>query len=191
MKSTVFDKELNYLKDENNRKNIRYLLDLLPDYFYQIPASSTGKYHPYYALGEGGLVRHTKVAVRIAYELLKNNSIGYSFTSQEKDLIMMALLVHDGFKKGEKDQEYTVFEHPLIIGNFIRNQASNLTLKSDDLELLISMVESHMGEWNTNKYSNIELPLPKNKYQRFVHMCDDLSSKKFLDIKFDNFDIKD
>ena len=46
-----------------------------------------------------------------------------------------------------------------------------------------------MGEWNTNQYSSVILPLPKDKYQRFVHMCDFLSSRKFLDIKFENNDI--
>jgi hypothetical protein len=191
MKSTVFAKELSYIKNEDNRNNVVKLLELLPDYFYEIPASSTGKYHPSFTLGDGGLVRHTKVAVRIAFELLSNNSIGYTFNNQEKDLIIIALLVHDGLKKGEDNQEFTLFEHPLLIGKFIREHASNLTLNKEDLELLISMVEAHMGEWNTNKYSTYELPLPKNKYQRFVHMCDYLSSKKFLDVKFNNFDIND
>ena len=46
-----------------------------------------------------------------------------------------------------------------------------------------------MGEWNTNSYSNVVLPLPKDKFQRFVHMCDFLSSRKFLDVKFENDDI--
>ena len=49
------------------------LIELLPNYFFEVPASSTGKYHPEFALGDGGLIRHTKVAVRIAYELLNNN----------------------------------------------------------------------------------------------------------------------
>jgi len=191
MKSTVFNKELSYIKNEAVRKDAQYLLENLPDYFYHIPASSTGKYHPSFALGDGGLVRHTKVAVRIAHELLNNESVGYNFSSNEKDLIIMALLIHDGLKKGYEDKEYTLFEHPLIVGEYIRNNVQNLTLDNDDLELLISMVEAHMGKWNTNPYSKKILPKPSNRFQRFVHMCDYLSSKKFLDIKFDNFDIKD
>ena len=42
-----------------------------------------------------------------------------------------------------------------------------------------------MGEFNKDYKGNVILPLPKTKEQRFVHMCDDLTSKKFLDIKFD------
>ena len=42
----VFNKELGYIKDERIRNSLKTMLNLLPEYFYQIPASSTGKYHP-------------------------------------------------------------------------------------------------------------------------------------------------
>jgi len=64
-------------------------------------------------------------------------------------------------------------------------------LNEEELNLLTSMIESHMGEWNTNAYSNVVLPKPTTKYQKFVHMCDFLSSRKFLDVKFENNDIID
>ena len=53
------------------------------------------------------------------------------------------------------------------------------------------MIESHMGPWNTNNYSDYVLEVPKNKYQKFVHMCDYLASRRFLDVKFKNNDIED
>ena len=68
----IFNKELNYIKNERIKRSLVIMLDKLPDYFYEVPASSTGKYHPEYALGKGGLVRHTKAAIRIAKELLDN-----------------------------------------------------------------------------------------------------------------------
>ena len=83
MKSTIFNNELELIKNDRLRKSCEVLLNELPDYFYEIPASSTGKYHPKFALGEGGLVRHTKVAVRIAYEIIKTHSIGNVFTDDE------------------------------------------------------------------------------------------------------------
>ena len=96
MKCDVFKTEINYIKSVEHRKIIENLLNNLPDYFYKIPASSTGKYHPSFSLGDGGLVRHTKVAVRIAKELLDNNVIGtHSFNDNDKDLIIMALLLHE------------------------------------------------------------------------------------------------
>ena len=76
----LFDKELSYIKDENIRKSLIELLKILPDYWYEVPASSTGKYHPEYALGDGGLLRHSKAAMRIGYELLCDPSIGDKYT---------------------------------------------------------------------------------------------------------------
>lgn len=190
-KYEVFITEINYIKSNEYRENIKILLELLPDYFYEIPASSTGKYHPKYALGKGGLVRHTKAAVKIANELLKNNTMGQAFNEREQDLIIMALMLHDGLKEGLIKGAYTVFEHPLIMAKFIRDNKDKLTLNQMDLEFIAQVIETHMGEWNTNPYSKIVLPLPKNKYQKFVHMCDFLASKKFININFDGDNIID
>ena len=48
-----------------------------------------------------------------------------------------------------------------------------------------------MGYWNTDFDGNEILPRPKTKYEKFVHMCDFLSSKKFLDVKFVNNEISE
>lgn len=188
-KHEEFKVEINYIEDEHYKNNIKILLDLLPDYFYEVAASSTGKYHPKYTLGLGGLVRHTKAAVKVANELLNNQIIGSKFTQREKDLMIMSLLIHDGLKHGIIKSTYAVFDHPLIMANFIRENKNKLTLSNDDIEFMASVIESHMGEWNTNPYSNVILPLPSNKYQKFVHMCDFLASRKFVNINFENNNI--
>lgn len=188
-KKDVFKKELSYIKNDENRKNAEVLISLLPDYFFEIPASSTGKYHPSFSVGEGGLVRHTKAAVRIAYELLNNKTIGGIFSDHEKDLIIVSIIVHDGLKEGNPKQKFTVFDHPVLAANFVKQNKSELSWCDEDIDMISSMIESHMGEWNTNQYSSVVLPLPRNRYQKFVHMCDFLSSRKFLDVKFENNEI--
>ncbi len=191
-KQEIFKKEINYVKDTKKRKDLKTLIGLLPDYFFEIPASSTGKYHPSFALGEGGLVRHTKVAVRIAKELLDNNTVGIKFTESDKDLIIMALLLHDGLKSGKEHSKYTKFEHPLLVSKLIMENKEKLSLDIDDIRKICSMIESHMGEWTYDSYQKKEvLPKPKTAEQRFVHMCDFLASRKFLDIKFKNNNIED
>ena len=84
-KSELFKDELNYLKNEDIKKSATELINILPEYFFHEAASSTGKYHPKYALGEGGLLRHTKAACYIAHELLNDPAIGEKYTSREKD----------------------------------------------------------------------------------------------------------
>ena len=187
-KSEIFNNEISYIKDINHKESIKTLINLLPDYFFEIPASSTGKYHPEFASGEGGLVRHIKVAVNMAKTLFDNNSI-FTFSDNEKDLIIMALIMHDGLKEGLEKEEYTRFDHPLLVSKFIKDNNNLAKLNENDLELITSMIESHMGEWNTSNYSNVVLPLPKTKHQKFVHMCDYLASRKFVNVKFDGNDI--
>ena len=185
-KIKYFEKEINYIKDINNRKDIEYLISLLPEYFFKIPASSTGKYHPKFAGTEHGLVKHTKVAVRIAHDLFEINEM---FTDKEKDLIIMALIMHDGLKKGMEEEEYTRFDHPLLSSKLIMEHAKELKMDIDDVRLMCRMIESHMGKWNTNKYSKVVLPVPNDKYERFVHMCDYLASRSYLSVRFDKLDI--
>ena len=116
-KQEVFKKELEYIKDKDIKDSLSLMIDKIPDYFFVIPAASTGKYHPGYAQGEGGLVRHTKAAVRMAYELFGI----YKFPQRTKDLLIMALLLHDSVKKGEEENKYTLFDHPLVACEFIKN----------------------------------------------------------------------
>lgn len=183
-KVDVFKKELSFIKNSKYREEAKKLIELLPDYFFVIPASSTGKYHPKFAQDEGGLVRHTKVAVRMCYELSNNNSIGYSFKDDEKDLMIIALIMHDGVKSGIPKEKYTRVDHPLLAANLIRDNKDNLNLTKGEIEFIAQAIESHMGEWNKDFNGNEVLPVPKNKYQRFVHMCDFLASKKFIEVPF-------
>ncbi len=189
-KIEYFNNEYSYIKDNKKREDVKYLVNKLPDYFFEIPASSTGKYHPSFASSENGLVKHTKVAVRIAKELLDNPGLN-NFKDNEKDIIIMAIILHDGCKSGIVKENYTRFDHPLIVSQFIKENRSSLSLNDEEMELLIRVISSHMGIWNKDYNGNEILPIPKDKYQRFVHMCDYLSSKKFLDVKFDGIDIKD
>lgn len=184
-KCEVFEEEIGYIKNGKYKESLKNMIDLLPDYFFEVPASSTGKYHPMFALGDGGLVRHTKVAVRIGYELLNNDSIGNVFKPFEKDLILMSLLIHDGLKSGIPKEKYTRFDHPLLIANYIKENKEKIGLNDDEINFICNCVEAHMGQWNTDYNGNAVLPIPTNKYQKFVHMCDFLASRKFLNVEFD------
>lgn len=185
-KIKYFETEINYIKDDDKKEDIKYLINLLPDYFFSIPASSTGKYHPKFASTKNGLVKHTKAAVRIAYDLFETVN---NFTDEDKDLIIMALIMHDGLKKGMKEEQYTRFDHPLLVSKLILEHASELKMEINNVRRICSMIESHMGKWNTSKYSKVELPIPRDEYQRFVHRCDYIASRNYLNIKFDKLEI--
>ena len=182
----LFDRELSYIKDENIRKSLIELLKILPDYWYEVPASSTGKYHPEYALGDGGLLRHSKAAMRIGDELLCDPSIGDKYTEHEKDLMLLSLLVHDGLKSGNPKEKYTRFDHPILMGNYVVENKEKIGLTEEDAIFCSDAIKTHMGNWITDYNGNEVLEKPKTKYQNFVHMCDYLASRKCILVPFDS-----
>ena len=181
--------ELNYIKNSRIKKSAEIFVNMLPDYFFTTAASSTGKYHPAFAAGEGGLLRHSKAAAYILNEIISTKTFGSDFTPDEKDLLRFAILVHDGFKHGITEEQYTKHEHPLICATCIRAAKDKMELTDEEIEYVATAIESHMGEWNTSNYSDIELALPTSKAQKLVHLADFLSSKKVLDIKFNGNEI--
>ena len=184
-KEEMFKQELYLIKDKDLRKSLLKIINILPDYWFIEPASSTGKYHPEYATGEGGLLRHSKAAMRIGFELLNDPSIGDKYTSHEKDLMLMSLLVHDGLKLGNPKEKYTRFDHPILMGKLIVDEYDKLELTKEDAIFMNDVIKTHMGPWTTD-YNGVEvLEKPKTKYQNFVHMCDYLASRKCLLVPFD------
>lgn len=188
-KINIFKKELDHIKNEEYKESTKNLLEKVPDYFFEIPASSTGKYHPDFATGEGGLVRHTKVALKIAKEILSLEYMSNEFTERERDLMLIAILFHDTQKLGDPMERYTRFDHPLLAANFIKENKKVTIFDNDDIIFIEKAISAHMGEWNTSDYSNITLPKPENKYEFFVHECDYLASRKFINVEFDNNEI--
>ena len=98
--------------------------------------------------------------------------------------------MHDGLKKGLTEETYTRFDHPLLVSKLIMEHTKELKTDIDSVLNICSLIESHLGSWNTNKYSKVVLPLPTTSAQRFVHMCDYLSSRNYLNVSFDKLEIK-
>ena len=90
-KTEIFAKEIEYIQNDDIKSFLALAINNLPDYFFEVAASSTGKYHPQYALGNGGLVRHTKAAARFANHLLTIEQFKNQFTDRERDLIIVAI----------------------------------------------------------------------------------------------------
>jgi hypothetical protein len=175
-----FAKELNFIQNDEIREWTKKAINSLPDYIFHAAASSTGKYHPSYALGDGGLIRHMKAAMGIATELFRMKV--YDFPADEKDIALAALSIHDGTKSGIIDNKWTKHEHPIIICDYLRQQ--NFFNDIPQAEQICECVACHMGQWATNSKSNVVLPEPQTELQKFVHLCDYLASRKCLEFNF-------
>jgi hypothetical protein len=180
------EEEFSYELSQIQNSDIKSLLIktgmVIPPYFFTIPASSTGKYHPQYCLGNGGLLRHTKACVRIALELFRNDTV-QDFAQEEKDLIIAALILHDTAKNGFNGSMYTVVEHPLLVKELFKKADLN-EAEQKHAEFIGSLIDSHMGQWNTDRSGREVLPKPKKKIERFVHLADYLGSRKCIEVNF-------
>lgn len=173
------------IKNKQLKGYVSDLLDKVPAYFWEIPASSTGKYHPDYATGKGGLIRHTRAAVQIALDLFENKTI-CNFDNLEKDIIIAALILHDSVKLGLPGGRYSVSDHGMlveVVAGFDVESAYN----DDILNRLFKAVRCHMGQWNKDYRSGkVVAPVPETELEKFVHLCDYLASRKCLEMNFDH-----
>ena len=177
--------------NEDIREFAKVLVENLPDYIWHVGASSTGKYHPAYSLGEGGLMRHQIAVVRFLNFFFELEQYNTQFTSREMDLMRVAGLVHDGRKSGEQSDyersKFTKFDHPIQMANVVRSFDGKY-LNHDELGFIAHCIESHMGQWNTDRKSSVVLEKPKDGYQFFVHLADYLASRKDLTVAFDGYE---
>ena len=175
-KHNYFAREIDLIQSEDYRMMMCYYFDeYVPDYFFNVGASSSGKYHPVFSQGEGGLVRHTKAVVMFAEELLRMSSYAY-MTDEYKDYVIMACLAHDTCKYGIT--EYNKDEYK----SHARNAALNFGCAWAEYmnyscpEFLLHAIISHMGQWSEKEDK------PFTSIDRCVHMADYIASRSFIDI---------
>lgn len=180
----MFEKEIEYIKSPIVKSLTKRGVNLIPEYFYRVPASSSGKYHPSYALGEGGLYRHVKVAVAVSQMLFTIKV--YDFSDLSKDLIVSSLILHDGWKQGYDGSDGRTWHiHPLVASKVLReNIVPQDKFEEKCLASICSNIESHMGQWTTSPNDPTVLPEPYSDMEKFVHMCDYLASRKVLEYNF-------
>lgn len=180
-----FENEIKFIKNDSIREFATKAIGILPDYFFEIPSSSTGKYHSQYALGNGGLVRHVQACVMLAVECFRLEWYS-NFTEDEKDLVIVSLLLHDSFKSGIIQEKYSREDHPLIASNYIKNNLDLKNIISEEyIEIIANNVLSHMGQWRFSRDGQELMPLPLSKMQKLVHFIDYICSRKMFEVNFD------
>lgn len=192
----IFENELSLIENNLIREVVEKTLLNVPDYFFFVPASSSGKYHPKSSLGMHGLVRHTKAVFYISEELLNHPLIGMS--SYIKDIARGAIILHDTAKQGTSNtgEGRTRIDHPLLVKEYSpigQNEhgyklGERMLLQSEVAKVqniwidIVEAMETHMGPWTTDRDGKDILPKPDTPVQTHVHMCDYLASRKSIEV---------
>lgn len=140
----------------------------IPQYFFEIPASSTKKYHPVWANQKGGLVAHSLITMQWAKELLRLEG----FNPEKQDEVMFASAFHDAYKNGLQNTNYTVSRHPQLGAENIYSILSYHLPKSHtvDVDLIHRLIITHMGQWGEHK--------PQTSLEKLVAMADYCASRQ-------------
>lgn len=185
-KANIFISLLDTFENEDIKNFAQECIETIPNYFWNVGASSTRKYHPQYALGDLGLARHTCALVRFLNHILNIDCFKNEYTSRERDLLRVAGIMHDSRKSGDDEaysnNKFTKFDHPILAANEIRTMIGFIPEK--EVEFVAHAIESHMGAWNTDKRSKVILPTPETEAQKLLHLADYLASRKDIDVQF-------
>jgi 23S rRNA maturation-related 3'-5' exoribonuclease YhaM len=139
MKHEIFNDEIVLIQAMDIRQFTIDSLNNAPDYFFEAPASSTGKYHPQCTLGKGGLVVHTKRVVFFANRVCD----GWGIVAGPRDIVLSASILHDIAKTGRGAGSFENYEnHPI---NAIKYLASLNTEPTK--ERIVNCIKFHMGRW--------------------------------------------
>lgn len=179
MKSAFFEREIQLIKDNDLRDFVRYVFDVfVGEWFWKSGASASGKYHPQFTKGIGGLVRHTRAVVMVCAELLKLNSYAY-MNETYKDYAIVACLLHDIGKYGttNKADKSCYAEHGKLASEIVDSAWSDFFPYTPTPELLLMAIRSHMGQWTQNPTEK-----PFTQIDRLVHLSDYIASRSFFDI---------
>lgn len=188
-KTLTFLPILGLIKDPRLRGFAKQAVANLPDYFFEIPASSSGKYHSENDRKVGGLVHHTKAAVFTFLDIHRTNI--FNLCDLEVDLGIIALLIHDGLKNGIENSGRTTADHPLVASKFIDDLPvpEEFELSSVEKILVKSGIERHSGQWVNDYKGNKILEEPKTKLDKAIHLADYIASRKHIEIQLDKIDI--
>ena len=191
-KIALFEKEIDYMEIEDIKDFFKKAISLVPDYFFEVPAASSGKFHSVLECGFGGLVYHTRSVAKVANYLVNLQQYKSKLNNIERDCVICAALLHDCLKHDwENKTGFSVHQHPILAAEFVRSDARlDNIINSEVREMIADAVASHSGEWTTSKRSKVILPSPQTLVQELVHLSDYIASRGDIHILFESEDSK-
>ena len=177
-KLACFAQELDEFKDSKLRKFVEIVLEGTGDWFYHDPASTSGKYHPKFALGDGGLMRHTRAVVYWTRELCRTEL--FDVTDRQGELLAAAAIMHD-IRKHSASGSY-IANHARAAYNLVMEmQVLHPDLLSkDEAQYIADAVSTHMGVWGVKDGER----KPTTDAEKLLHIADYSASRKEISMEF-------
>lgn len=149
-----------------------------PLYFWVIPSSSSGKYHPPFSQGEQGLVKHTIAGMYYAMEFSRT----FGLNDLDSACAIAASAIHDMCKYGLEYNVRYFGVHECLVRVKLGKKETNLDgdLPRELFDKIIRAVETHNGNMIRGEWTAFRIP-PADDIARVVHMADyTVSRKRFI-----------
>ena len=173
-----FSYELSLIQNDYLRSFAEFCLEHAPDYFYTYPVSKSGEYHPRCSNELHGLTRHVKYCLRMSHELMKDGFL-FPFNDTEKDLIYVALLLHDLCKYGIGKYK-NFLKHGSIAAHHVESIVQGTEfesfMSSEAWAIISGAMRRHLGIHSKSVYG-----LPQNEIELFVARVDYICSLRVQD----------
>lgn len=183
-KKAVFKELLDKFETDEMRLYCEDMIENIPDYIFTMPSSTSGKFHnatqckPHgqiYHIIMFGTIMNYRLALKCNKEKFNNQII--------RDAMRCVPIFHDAVKCGWNGSQYTVHEHPMLAGIWVRETKVEHDIDDEIKEMIARMCERHSGEWTSSKRSKVVLPEPETEAEIFCHECDILSSRADIDMQ--------
>ena len=183
-KKAVFKELLDKFETEEIRLYCEDMIENIPDYIFTMPSSTSGKFHnATQCLPHGQIYHIIMFGAIMNYRLdLKCNKEKYN-NPAHRDAMRCVPIFHDAVKCGWNGSTFTVHDHPMLAGAWVRETKVEHDIDTEIKEMIARMCERHSGEWTSSKRSRVVLPEPETEMEILVHECDILSSRSDIDMQ--------
>ena len=187
----MYEKAITELLEKNMRKRTfalwKQLNGLFPN-IWELPTSSTGKYHQ---KKDGRVPSCSEHVYEMLYAALKvMKMFNVEERTSEGDMVLLSVVWHDAFKYGKYGTaKHTDYKHDKIMGDVIsQNELTLLEIFSEEeVKNLEMMIRFHSGRWSSDHGDNNKINFNEYpQYVLFIHMLDMLSTADCLKTDMDD-----
>lgn len=184
-KISIFKEVLEKFETEEIRLYCEDMIGLIPDDSLVLPSSTSLKYHNATQCRLWGNAYHLVMVAEVCnYFLGLEHNINKFPKEKQRDCIRAASILHDAIKLGFNGSQYSLFTHPVIAADWIKETVVEHDIKQALKDYIGGLCASHSGQWNTSNRSKEVLPKPETEEQMLIHMCDYISSRNNIDMTY-------
>lgn len=122
-KRKVFECLLNQFETDEMRNYCADMIEKIPDYIFTIPSSTSFKYHNKTQCQPHGQIYHILMFAEIMNYVLGLEYVQGKIDARKRDCMRCTPIFHDAIKCGTSGSQYTVHEHPMLAGEWVKTQS--------------------------------------------------------------------